>query len=125
MDSSRAEVCSGEVPCFEGRRAEGDSFSTCKGGEGSASDQKLLRRGIIAEEPQGAIEVAGLKAHVWHWTRDPRTAISKSTIFSANVLISLLKQKLYSPVTLAVNTESSCRSFEFSMMTFPSGPMTV
>jgi hypothetical protein len=28
MDSSRAEVCSGEVPCFEGRRAEGVSFST-------------------------------------------------------------------------------------------------
>ena len=28
MDSSRAEVCSGEVPCLEGRRAEGDSFST-------------------------------------------------------------------------------------------------
>lgn len=29
MDSSRAEVCSGEVPCLEGRRAEGVSFSTC------------------------------------------------------------------------------------------------
>jgi len=29
MDSSSAEVCSGEVPCFDGRRAEGDSFSTC------------------------------------------------------------------------------------------------
>ena len=28
MDSSRAEVCSGEVPCLEGRRADGDSFST-------------------------------------------------------------------------------------------------
>ena len=28
MDSSRAEVCSGDVPCLEGRRAEGDSFST-------------------------------------------------------------------------------------------------
>ena len=57
--------------------------------------------------------------------RGPRTAISKSTIFSANVLISLLKQKLYSPVVLAVKTESSCRSFEFSMMIFPSGPVTV
>ena len=33
MDSSRAEVCSGEVPCLEGRRAEGDSFSTCGGEE--------------------------------------------------------------------------------------------
>ena len=30
IDSSRAEVCSGEVPCLEGRRAEGDSFSTCR-----------------------------------------------------------------------------------------------
>jgi len=29
MDSSSAEVCSGEVPCLEGRRADGDSFSTC------------------------------------------------------------------------------------------------
>lgn len=28
IDSSRADVCSGEVPCFDGRRAEGDSFST-------------------------------------------------------------------------------------------------
>lgn len=34
MDSSRAEVCSGEVPCLEGRRADGDSFSTCEGVEG-------------------------------------------------------------------------------------------
>lgn len=28
MDSSRADVCSGEVPCLDGRWAEGDSFST-------------------------------------------------------------------------------------------------
>lgn len=28
MDSSRAEVCSGEVPCLLGRRASRDSFST-------------------------------------------------------------------------------------------------
>lgn len=28
MDSSSADVCSGEVPLLEGRRAEGDSFST-------------------------------------------------------------------------------------------------
>ena len=31
MDSSSAEVCSGEVPCLEGRRAEGVSFSTWLG----------------------------------------------------------------------------------------------
>ena len=33
MDSSRAEVCSGEVPCLEGRSADGDSFSTWRGRE--------------------------------------------------------------------------------------------
>ena len=38
MDSSRAEVCSGEVPFLEGRRAEGDSFSTCKGGSESVKN---------------------------------------------------------------------------------------
>ena len=37
MDSSRAEVCSGEVPFLEGRRAEGDSFSTCWDGKGGGS----------------------------------------------------------------------------------------
>ena len=31
MDSSRAVVCSGEVPCLEGREAARDSFSTCEG----------------------------------------------------------------------------------------------
>ena len=54
-----------------------------------------------------------------------RTAISKSTNFSANVLISLLKQNLYSPASLAVKTESSCRSLLFSMMVLPLGPVTV
>ena len=29
MDSSSAVVCSGEVPCLEGRAAARDSFSTC------------------------------------------------------------------------------------------------
>lgn len=42
---------------------------------------------------------------------DGRTVISKSTIFSAKVLISLLKQNLYSPSSLAVKTESNCLSF--------------
>ncbi len=54
-----------------------------------------------------------------------RTAISKSTNFSANVLISLLKQNLYSPASFAVNTESSCRSLVFSMMVLPLGPVTM
>lgn len=31
MDSSSAVVCSGEVPCLEGRAAARDSFSTCMG----------------------------------------------------------------------------------------------
>ena len=42
MDSSRAEVCSGEVPCLEGNKAEGDSFSTCEDGEGSAYSPACL-----------------------------------------------------------------------------------
>ena len=54
-----------------------------------------------------------------------RTAISKSTNFSAKVLISLLKQNLYSPASFAVKTESSCRSLLFSMMVLPLGPVTV
>ena len=53
------------------------------------------------------------------------TAISKSTSFSANVLISLLKQNLYSPASFAVKTESSCRSWVFSIMVLPLGPVTV
>jgi hypothetical protein len=43
--------------------------------------------------------------------RERHTAISKSTNFSAKVLIWLLKQNLYSPVSVAVNTKSPCRSF--------------
>ena len=53
-----------------------------------------------------------------------RTAISKSTNFSANVLISLLKQNLYSPASFAVKTESSCRSLVFSIIVLPLGPVT-
>ena len=48
MDSSRAEVCSGEVPCLEGRWAERDSFSTCgEGREGGIS--KCWRVGNYVE----------------------------------------------------------------------------
>ena len=45
MDSSRAEVCSGEVPCLEGRCAERDSFSTYwEGGRGGGvSDLRKSR----------------------------------------------------------------------------------
>lgn len=52
-----------------------------------------------------------------------RTAISKSTSFSANVLISLLKQKRYSPTSLAVKTKSPWRSFVPSRMTFSWPPL--
>lgn len=54
----------------------------------------------------------------------PRTAISKSTIFSAKVLISLLKQKRYSPTSFAVKTKSPCRSFVPSSITLSLGPTT-
>lgn len=53
------------------------------------------------------------------------TAISKSTIFSANVLISLLKQNRYSPTSFAVNTKSPCRSFVPSRITLSVGPITM
>jgi hypothetical protein len=53
-----------------------------------------------------------------------RTAISKSTNFSAKVLIWLLKQKRYSPVSVAVNTKSPCRSFWPSIMILSAGPTT-
>lgn len=55
MDSSRAEVCSGGVPFLEGRRAEGDSFSTCKGGSGSACGHPCFLWRDIAEECGSAI----------------------------------------------------------------------
>lgn len=49
MDSSRAEVCSGEVPLLEGRRAEGDSFSTCEGGNWSACGRACFGCGDVVE----------------------------------------------------------------------------
>lgn len=49
MDSSKAEVCSGEVPLLEGRRAEGDSFSTCEGGKRSAYGQACFGCGDVVE----------------------------------------------------------------------------
>ena len=102
IDSSNAEVCSGDVPCLEGIEAR-CSFSTYHP-EGSAT---------ISQEK-------GAKSQ----RLEARTAISKSTNFSANVLISLLKQNLYSPVSLAVKTKSPCLSFFPSMMILSPGPPT-
>jgi hypothetical protein len=102
MDSSNAEVCSGDVPCLEGIEAR-CSFSTyCPAG------QRLMLHGEYAPNRRQAT----------------RTAISKSTNFSANVLISLLKQNLYSPVSPAVKTKSPCRSFFPSIMILSPGPTT-
>lgn len=58
---------------------------------------------------------------------DIRTAISKSTIFSANVDMSLEKQNLYSPWVFAVKTKSPCLSFSPSRITLFSGagPVTL
>lgn len=56
--------------------------------------------------------------------RTQHTAISKSTIFSANVDISLLKQNRYSPTLCAVNTKSPCRSLVPSKTTFSPGAIT-
>lgn len=53
-----------------------------------------------------------------------RTAISKSTIFSAKVDISLLKQKVYSPTLWAVKTKSPWRSFVPSRTILPPGAVT-
>lgn len=59
-----------------------------------------------------------------HARRGPLTAISKSTIFSANVDISLLKQNVYSPVVRAVKTKSPCRSLVPSWTILPPGAVT-
>ena len=53
------------------------------------------------------------------------TAISKSTIFSVKLLISLSKHTLYSPTSCAVKTKSPCRSFVAAMMILSLGPVTV
>jgi hypothetical protein len=66
------------------------------------------------------VRVAG---HLPSGTRQ-RTAISKSTIFSANVDISLLKQNWYSPMLWAVKTKSPWRSLEPSKTTLPPGAVT-
>ena len=78
-----------------------------------------IRRSIAASLAVTDNRCLGPRKRVLH------TAISKSTNFSANVLISLLKQNLYSPASFAVKTESSCRSWVFSMMVLPLGPVTV
>lgn len=89
-DSSRMDVCSGEDPCFDGICARAASFSTCVKGNGERKDPPTsLVYSPDQKEPQ-----------------DKHTAISKSTIFSANVLISLSKQKRYSPAFCAVKTKS-------------------
>lgn len=107
MDSSRTVVCSGEDPCLAGMMARAASFSTC--GRSVSITPFVYPRNVSA--PFGK------------WCMR-RTAISKSTIFSANVLISLLKQNLYSPGSLAVKTKSPCRSFVPSRMTLSVGPTT-
>ena len=96
MDSSRAEVCSGDVPCFDGRLVR-SSFST-----------------YILVSPRSCAMSASCQL----------TAISKSTNFSANVLISLLKQNLYSPASVAEKTKSPWRSFCPSKMSLSCGPTT-
>ena len=57
--------------------------------------------------------------------RELHTAISKSTILSVKVDISLSKQTLYSPISCAVKTKSPWRSFWFAMITLSPGPTTL
>lgn len=87
MDSSRTEVCSGVLPCLFGILARAASFSTCELLVCGHCHWARLELGMCVDDVT-------------------RTAISKSTIFSAKVLISLLKQNLYSPTSLAVKTKS-------------------
>jgi hypothetical protein len=54
-------------------------------------------------------------------TQRRHTLSSKSTIFSAKVLISLEKQNEYSPVSEAVKTKSPCRSRVPSNITLSDG----
>ena len=104
MDSSNADVCSGDVPCLDGIDAR-CSFSTYPAER---------YQSVITDESNGTEET---RSRV-------RTAISKSTNFSAKVLIWLLKQNLYSPVSVAVKTKSPCRSFCPSMIILSCGPTT-
>lgn len=66
-DSSREVVCSGELPCLEGRLTRA-SFSTCGRNQVLGSGRSSIRGSVVL------------------------TAISKSTNLSVTVLISLLKQ---------------------------------
>jgi hypothetical protein len=87
---------------------------TLLGGNGGAGGFVLnLRRGFSMTRPD--VEGAEIGRVL--------TAISKSTSFSANVLISLLKQNRYSPTSVAVNTKSPWRSLVPSRMTFSFPPL--
>jgi hypothetical protein len=87
IDSSSADVCSGDDPCFEGIDARA-SFSTCARGGGSVSQFCIIprvegeggwrcNRHCHYSTTLGRAQLQGRK----------RTEISKSTNFSANVLI--------------------------------------
>ena len=113
MDSSRLVVCSGLAPWREGSWAR-CSFST------------WIYDGLVSADLFPFLcsidsEGSGLLWGWWLW----HTAISKSTIFSAKVDISLLKQKVYSPTLWAVKTKSPWRSFVPSRTILPPGAVTV
>src|SRR5699024_8260370 len=90
----------------------------------------LWRRALLRRDLRGArlvLDLHELAAAREPWTNceGQRTEMSKSTYFSANVLISLSKQNEYSPACLAVKTKSPLRSFSPSRMTLPPGPSTM
>lgn len=87
--SSNAECCDGSAPPFFGIAACFVSSSTCC----SLCISTARPFSCLSDE----VEEVNKK-------ENRHTAISKSTILSANVLISLLKQNLYSPVCCAVKT---------------------
>lgn len=116
MDSSMEECWAGSAPCLEGSWARA-SFSTCIWSVNQHAVPVLVSYGDYVLRSDSFLYSVGLGSQ--------RTAISKSTNFSANVLISLLKQNRYSPASCAVKTKSPCRSLDPSMITRSLGPMTV
>jgi len=108
-DSSSPDMCSAGAASFVGISAR-SSFSTYYVGHQSGPELRLSMQGL------------GKAAWLGGWLA--LTAISKSTIFSAKVDMSLEKQNLYSPMSLAVKTKSPCRSLLPSRMIFWVGPYT-
>lgn len=106
---SRAEVF---LVSVDGRQLGGDFEDGFFEDGGLLGSRALLGRELCACFVLNLESVSmGVGRPDGRWNNSRHTAISKSTTFSAKVDISLLKQKRYSPRSLAVKTKSPCLSF--------------